>query len=196
METILIVMVLVLDILLFGYVYFTNKQKEVGSGFLGEMKEERKIIDELRASLKDQLSEFKRSVQSAQDKLVAIASEAEIDHKNIKSVFDDNSKSLVLEFEAKLDAPLKSINERCERAHSLFNRINIEKDSLLKALKKAETITKFFNGDIAYRDLLEEIEDKKYSDARQMLSRGVRTDVVASELNMAESEVKLILNIG
>ncbi len=195
MDTLLLVSLVVLDVLLFGYVYFSSRHKSGERSLLDEIREERKIIEELRVDLKDQMRKAEQKIYEMRDKIIAIASEAEIEHESVKSVFSENSSNIVSQVEAKLEEPIRKINDRCERAHSLLDRINKEREGLTKALKKAETLAKFFNKDLAYKDLLEEIEDHKYVDARQMLSRGVKPDVVATELNMPESEVRLILSL-
>lgn len=196
METLLLIVLILMDILLFGYVYFSNRTKGTGSSLIDEMREERRIIDELRAGLKDQIAAAEDRIVKLQEKVVAMASEAEYEHEGTKKLLTENTEDLLAQMEKKLAEPLDEINERCDRAHRFLDKVNQQRQGLLKALAKAETITKFFNKELPYNELLEEIEDKKYLDARHMLSRGRKPEDVASELNMPVSEVRLLLSLG
>jgi hypothetical protein len=196
MQTILLVFLVVVDFGLLACVYILSKKKSEAPHVLKEMAAERKIIEELRTSLKDQSAASQKILTELTEKATVLVTEAEIEYKNIKELLGESTGSLVEEIEEKLNNPIEFITKKCDTVQRSVDTLKKEKDGLLRAIKKAETLTKFFNQKIPYEDLLEEIEDKKYTDARHMLSKGIDPETVASQLNMPETEVALLVSLS
>ena len=70
-----------------------------------------------------------------------------------------------------------------------------EKDQLLNAVRKGQILSKFFNQEIPYEQLLKDIELKKYDDARRLIGQGYSADQVAKELGMRTSEIEMIRSV-
>jgi hypothetical protein len=77
-----------------------------------------------------------------------------------------------------------------------LRRIEKEKQILLKSVSRGEKIARFFDKRLPYEEVLEDIEDKKYIDARHLLSQGIAPKQVAQELGMPESEINLMIGLA
>ena len=196
METLLLIFLVIVDFGLLIYVYFLSKSRAESPEFLKEMATERKIVEELRASLKDQALESQNEIKKLTEKVTVLVTEAEMEYEKIKNVLDASTSDLIKEIERKLDDPVAYITKKCDVVQHNLDAISKEKDALLLALKKAETLSKFFNEKLSYEDLLEEIEDKKYVDARHLLSKGVSPKDISAQLNIPQSEVELLISMG
>lgn len=196
MQTILLIFLVIADFALLIYIYMISKRKSEAPEILRELAEERRIIEELRASLKDQNLASQKQIRDLTEKVTVLLTEAEVEYDKVKSLLDESSGDLVKEIESKLDQPIEFITKKCDLVQRTVDQLKKEKDSLLLALKKAETFSKFFDQNITYNDVIEEIQDKKYTDARYMLSKGIDSETIATQLNMDRSEVDLLVNLG
>ena len=75
---------------------------------------------------------------------------------------------------------------------SILRRVEEEKATLQRLVARSEKLCQFFDERIPYEEVLAEIEDKKYADARALLARGKSARAVAQELGLSESEVRLV----
>ena len=196
MDVVLLVILILADIVLLGFIYVLSKKKAESPAVLQEIVEERKIINELRASLKDQVGTAQSEIKKQMDKMTVLVTEAEMEHKSTRELVNGETHSLLDGIEDRLNEPVALIKKKCDSVQRAIDKLKMERESLLLAIKKAETLTKFFNKNISYEDILEEIEDKKYVDARHMLSKGFDPTTIASQLNMPESEVELLASFG
>lgn len=195
MTTGLLIGILALDLILIGFLYLFTRRSEGRSETVGELAEERRILDEMRTSVKDQCLTAMKDVRSLTERVNVLVTEVEVEHEEIKKLLADGSSSVIKEIEGRLEEPLAFISDKCRLVEKAVQKVGTEKESLLRALKKAETITRFFDNKISYQDLIEEIEDKKYSDARHLLSKGLDPEAIASQLNLPVSEVKLLTSM-
>lgn len=196
MEVVLLVVLVFVDLFLLGFVYILSKTKMDSSKVLEGVSEERKILDEMRSSLKEQAESSEVKIKGMIDKVTALVTEAEVEHKEIRTMINETVQGLVKEIEGKFVQPLEAMEQKISVMDRLSRKTSKEKEMLLRALKKGEEITKFFNGKIKYEELLEEIEDKKYSDARLLIAKGLSPEIISRELNMPESEVRLLASVG
>jgi DNA-directed RNA polymerase specialized sigma24 family protein len=78
----------------------------------------------------------------------------------------------------------------------LIKRLGEEKKIVQKIVHKGEQLTKFFSAQVPVERILEELEDKKYSDVRNLLTQGLKPDRIAKELSVPEAEVRMIAQLG
>ena len=96
----------------------------------------------------------------------------------------------------RIQEPMKNITKKQAALESLLKKVERERLILKKALGRGEVLARFFNQNLPYEEVLREISDKKYLDARQLLSMGMSSNEVAKELDLPESEVALLVSIG
>lgn len=197
MESILLLILIFADLLLFLYVYKSSRSRGYSTHQLVlDIKEERRIVEELKVHLSDQIAQSKIEINKLAEKVTAMIAETEMDHEQVKKMVTEGSKELVDEFEHRVFEPLELIKKKYDQVERAVDKLRREKEFLLSAIKRAETLAKFFNKKIPYEELLEEIEDKKYLDARRLVSKGMSAKEVADSLNLTESEVKMIVSLS
>ena len=96
----------------------------------------------------------------------------------------------------RFEAPLKELSKRKAGLEALLKKVEREKTVLQTVVARGEKICRFFDERIPYEEVLHEIEDKKYSDARKMLAKGNSPAAIAVELGMSESEVRLVAGLA
>ena len=196
MITLLLIFVIVMDLLLLGLVYFMSKQKFNPIELLKEISNERKLLKEMREGIQFEIDSKYQKVEELYKKINAIAAEAEIEVKNTSETLSTDMAEVLDEFSQKLMVSGEQITRQKTSMGAIIQRASQERDLLKKVVSRAEKLSKFFNGKIPYEEVLEEIEDKKYLDARHLLSTGMSPKDVSNEVGLAESEVSLIASIG
>jgi DNA-binding NarL/FixJ family response regulator len=77
----------------------------------------------------------------------------------------------------------------------MLARMDAERQTLNKAIQRAEALTHFFNEKVPYQSILEDLQDKKYRDARQMLAKGLKSEQIAKELGLSKAEMEIITGV-
>jgi len=195
MTTALIVILMCLDVVLFAAIFYLGRKKIDNRHLIVELTEERRYLTELRNSIQEDLENARSHSQELLKRMTHIAAEAEQEVKGggdtLAKEMDEVAKRLANQFEE----PLKELSRRQSSFEGLLRRSDQEKSLLLKALDRAEKLSRFFDQKIPYEDVLQEIQDKKYNDARQLLAQGVQPDKVAKELGLNLGEVHLLVGL-
>ena len=55
---------------------------------------------------------------------------------------------------------------------------------------------KFFNEKIPYDEIMAELEDKKYMDARRLLARGLSSEEVSIRIGLPIAEIEVLGDVG
>jgi hypothetical protein len=105
-------------------------------------------------------------------------------------------EAVVQELTSRFEAPVKEITRKQASLEALLRKVDQEKTLLQRLLQRGEKLARFFDERVPYEEVLEEIEDKKYADARALLARGKSPVTVAQELGMSESEVRLVAGLA
>lgn len=192
MITLLLVFVVVMDLLLIGLVYFMSKQKFNPVELLKEISNERSLLKELRESVKVEINEKYDRANVLYKKINAIAAEAEMEVKKSSTTLGNEMSEVLDEFSNRLSVSGEQITRQKAALGAILQKAAKERELLKKVVSRGEKLSKFFNGKIPYEEVLEEIEDKKYVDARHLLAKGLTPKEVSSEVGLAESEVSLI----
>lgn len=161
-----------------------------------DMTEERRLLGELRQSVKEDLALAEAKARETLDKATKLAFEAEMEVKTGAQTITTELDQMVSQVAARLDEPVKEVGKKTQALDALLRRADKEKALLQGLIARGEKLAKFFDDKVPYQEVLEEIEDKKYQDARRLLAKGTSPRVVAQELNMSESEVRLVLGLA
>ncbi|MBC7533151.1 MAG: hypothetical protein H7318_16390 [Oligoflexus sp.] len=199
MNQMLLGLLIAVDFILIGLVVLALRRKHetpASVGMLRELDHEHRLIKEMRDAVREDLLQKHAEMKMLYEKVAMIATEMDIELKS-------GANSLALEMEhvlqdarTRLDEYLTQIDKRRTGFSSLLKKAQEERSLLQKALSRGEKLTKFFDSTVPYQDVLEELEDKKYVDARHMLARGLAPSQVARELGLQESEVQLIASMN
>lgn len=194
MSNLLLVSLIAIDLVLIGLVAMALRRRQSPDmiSVLREMDQEHRLLKELRSSIKDDLENKQAEMKQIYEKVTLIATDAEMELKSGANFLTKEIESALAEARQELKEPLELIAKQRTRLSALLQKSQEERQILQKSLSRAEQLSRFFDKKIPYEEVLAEIEDKKYSDARFLLSKGLKPSQVASELGLPESEVTLI----
>jgi len=197
MLTSLVFVLVIMDICLIAAVFFQNRKRSNNHDeLIMEITEERRYLTELRNSIQEELDGSKLQSKEVLRKVTELAMEAEQEVKSGSETIATQMQIVAERLESNFESPLKELAKRQAGLEALYKRMAQEKDLLARMIERAEKLAKFFHKNVPYEDVLEEIQDKKYSDARKLLAQGYKAERVAKELGMTASEVKLLADIG
>jgi len=196
MTTILLVMLFALDIVILAYIYVTRrKTTEFDVNLAQEMNEERRILSELRDSVRQELQNHSRQSKEALDRVSRIAAEVDQEFKNNAGTIASDLETVVKGLEGRFEVPFQRLVTKEAAIESLGRRLEKQKLSLQKLVERGEKICRFFDQRLPFEQILDEIEDKKYVDARHLLTQGMKPAEVSKELGISLSEIHLIANM-
>ena len=195
MTTILLAVLILLDLGLMVAVYLLSQRRETHLELVEELTEERRLLGELRTAVQEELEAAQAKARATLDKAMRLATEAEQEVKTGGQTIAQEMEAVVTDLSGRFAEPLKELSRKQAYLENLLRRVEMEKTSLQKLLARGEKICRFFDNRVPYEEVLAEIEDKKYSDARLLLARGKTPSAVANELGMSETEVRLVAGL-
>ncbi len=196
MTTALLFILLLLDMGLMAAVFFLNRRQDAHGELMEELTEERRLLTELRSAVQEELEAAQGKARETLDKAMKLATEAEQEVKSGGQTIAQDLEATITQLTGRFEEPLKEMSRKQGYLESLLKRVEQEKAVLQKLIGRGEKICKFFDERVSYEQVIDEIEDKKYSDARSLLARGKTPASVANELGMSESEVRLVGGLG
>jgi hypothetical protein len=196
MITFLLAVLIILDIGLLAAVFFLNRRQEAHIEVVTELTEERRMLSELRSTVQEELEASHVKARDTLQKITKIATEAEMEVKSGGQTIATEMTAVVTELTAKFEEPLRELARKQAYLDATLKRVEHEKSVLHKLIARGEKICKFFDERVPYEEVLHEIEDKKYIDARSMLAKGNTPAAIATELGMSESEVRLVAGLS
>ncbi len=196
MATVLLILLFIVDLILIGVIYFLSQRPLPNAEMLSDVSEERRMLTEMRESIQQEMELALSQIRKIQDRTIHVAAEAEREVKTGTETIASQMESIVKELSTRFDAPLTQLARKHASVEALLRKVDKEKLAMNKAIARAEKICKFFDKNLPYEDLLSEIEDKKYVDARSLLAQGFKPEEVASQLNLPTSEVRLLADFA
>ncbi len=196
MTTFLLVALILLDAGLLAAVFFLNRRQEAQVELVAELSEERRMIAELRASVQEELEAAQGKARGMLDKVTKMATEAEMEVKSGGATIAHEMEQIASTLTARFELPLKELSVKQRQVEALLKRLDHEKSLMKNLVARGEKICKFFDERVPYEEVLHEIADKKYSDARALLAKGQSPTQVAHELAMNETEVRILAGLG
>jgi len=91
---------------------------------------------------------------------------------------------------------MRELTRKQQYVESLLKKVEAEQIILQKVVLRVEKIAQLFDKKMPYEEVLSELEDKKYTDARYLRSKGMNPTQVARDLGMSESEVRLVAGLS
>ena len=195
MITTLLIILLIADVGLAVAVVMLGRRQEAQDDALSELTEERQMLGELRDSVKRELQQAELQSQHILERMTKLAAEADAEVRSGRDVLGKELDSFVEQFKERIEKPLQEVNRRQMALEKLSRRIDTQKTVVQKALGRGEKLVRFFDQKVPYEEVLQELEDKKYADARHLLTKGMSPSAVAKELGMKETEVRLVAGL-
>lgn len=192
----LLVVLVVFDLFLLGLILsINNKQPDLVEVFK-DINSEKKSLKNMVEGLKSDIDYNQDKQNECMKKMSSLANDVEMDIKNFKEIVSDDVKTVFNEFSNKFENHQAKIKEQKFSIESLIKKVNKQRLLLIKSVSRAEELTKFFSSEVPYEEVLTEIKDKKYQDARSLLTDGMPLKEVAKELGLSESEIRLMASLS
>lgn len=191
----MLVLLIVADIgLAFAFIRLSKRQ-EAHRQLMSEMTEERALLNDLRSSIRNDLSAAQSQVRAMKEQVQVLATEAELEVKNGTEAIAREVEGIVAQLSTKLEQPLNEITTKQHYVERLLQRIQGERKAFSRVTERANELARFFQEGIPFDEVIKELEDKKFSDIRAMVTQGVSPAKVAKELGVSEQEVRLIAGL-
>ncbi len=191
----LIMILLLVDAgLIYAFWHFMRR-RTIEADIVSELAEERRMLEDLRRGARVEIAEGQTRVREASDRVSRMALEAEQEVKGSGGVIRGEVEKVLAGFGGTLDAPLAELAVRQEQVQSLLRKVESERNILRKLLTRAEMMCKALDEKAPLDEVLSELREKKYTDARSLLTRGLSVSKVAAEVELSEAEVRLLAGI-
>lgn len=195
MMTAILVLLAVADVaLVFAFLRLSRRQ-EAHRQLMMEMTEERALLNDLRSSIRSDLSIAQSQVRAMKDQVQVLATEAELEVKNGVDAISKEVENIISQLGSKLEQPLTEIASKQHYVERLLQRIQGERKAFTRVTERANELARFFQNGVQFDEVLKDLEDKKFSDIRAMVTQGVAPQKVALELGVSEQEVRLIAGL-
>jgi hypothetical protein len=161
-------------------------------GVVREMTEERAMLADLREQIRSELLATQGQVRALRDQVQVLATEAEQEVKLGISEITKEVDAILGGIAQRLDGPMRALNEKQQFISQLSQSAKKEREHLALIVSRAENVAKLLNAGGEWKDVVDQLEDRRLADIRALLTRGVRPDRIARELGVSEQEVRLI----
>jgi hypothetical protein len=195
MSAILTAILLVVDAGLIYVVWQYARRRTIEADIVAELAEERRLIGDLRQSIREEIIAGQSKIREALDRVSKMALEAEQEVAGSGNVIRAEVEKVLVGLGGSLSAPLAELAQKQEQLVALMKKVEAEKVILRKALARAELMCKALDDKAPFQEVMGEIVEKKYTDARSLLAQGVSIPKVALEVNLSEPEVRLLAGI-
>ena len=187
-----LIFVAFLDLVLLGVIYVLYKKWLLHSQILSDITEERQLISQMHETIRSQLSQSTDKATGLLADVKKIAAEIEQEVKHSSSTIAANVDGLAKEIAAQFESPLEELASRQQVLVKLYQDVQREKETLARLLQRSEHFVRLFDKELSYDDVVKDIEQRRYEDARKLLTKGMTVEKVARELGIPTSEVRLI----
>jgi HPt (histidine-containing phosphotransfer) domain-containing protein len=195
MSTIVLAAIIGVDILLvFGMLVLLKNQRGTDLA-ISDLTAEREMIAGLQTSIRHDISKTSNEQKSMMTRLSKIAAEIEQEVSSQKSGIGDNLDQITSELAQEFEKPLRELTKKQNALANLYKKIKAERAEIERTAEKAAQLIKFFNEKVPYDEILCELEDKKYMDARRLLAKGVSAKEVSTRLGLPLAELEVMNHI-
>lgn len=188
----LLAILAIFDIFLLGLILSQNKKMPNTEEIFKDLREERLAITSLSENFKNEMTYLQTESKKRLDKMSNLALEVEMDIKNFKEILSEDVDKVCTQLMTKVENSTTRMKEQMLAVEAMNQNADSQRQLLGRSLKRAESLVQFFQKEVPYEDILNDIRDKKYQDARVLLTEGIPISQVAKEIGLSENEIKLM----
>lgn len=192
---IMILALIVVDFALLGVVFYLFKRVNLPPASIFDLTGEREMLNQMRQSIIGEMQISVSKCETVQKKVSLLAMEIEQEVKQGHDRLAKDLKSLSESMMTNFNSPLEELAQKASHLEAIIAKSEKQRNVLGKVLTRAENICDFFNDKVPYQEILKDIEEKKYSDARRLMGMGVPAEKIANDLNLSLGQVRMIQNI-
>jgi chromosome segregation ATPase len=195
LQTSLIAILVMVDAGLIYAFWQFSRRRTIEADIVSELADERRQLEDLRNSVRREIAEGQSRMREASDRVSRMAVEAEQEVKGSGNVIREEVANVLNGFGGTLQGPLAELAARQEQVAGLLRKLESERNLMRKMLTRAELMCKALDQKAPFDEVLSELREKKYTDARSLLAQGLAVPKVAVEVDLSEAEVRLLAGI-
>lgn len=188
----LVVALIVADVALLLVILKLSKRQTAHEASISDLTEERFLLKDMHDRMRAEIQLAETRQKELFNRFSHLAAEAEQEVSKINVGMRGSIEDISRQISVRFDDPLKELAQRQGALDLQYKKIKSERESIERAVTRAEELTRFFGKKDAYQGALDDIQDKKYEDARVLLSSGNSVEAVSKRLGMARSEVEMV----
>jgi len=188
----LVVALIVADVALLLVILKLSKRQTAHEASISDLTEERFLLKDMHDRMRSEIQLAETRQKELFNRFSHLAAEAEQEVSKINVGMRGSIEDISRQISVRFDDPLKELAQRQGALDLQYKKIKSERESIERAVTRAEELTRFFGKKDAYQGALDDIQDKKYEDARVLLSSGNSVEAVSKRLGMARSEVEMV----
>ncbi len=192
MITALLAILFVFELGLAYYVYALYKRREDTEHILDEIVLAQRSLSEARAGVESELHAIEARTKDTLKKVNQAAHDVELEIKNSKETLSASIEDVLKVMAEQIEKPLHVLARKENSLEVVLRKVEREREALLQIVSRAQNLALFFNEKIPYKDLIKDIEYKKYEDARKMLAQGFSRERIERDLCLSSGELDLI----
>ncbi|WGL58693.1 hypothetical protein QEJ31_09130 [Pigmentibacter sp. JX0631] len=153
---------------------------------------ERAKLIEIQAVLTEEVNQAKKLAGETLNKLMLIGSEAHAEWEEVTKKINSVLIEVDRHSEQLLEENISNLNMKTMALEKTIRDADILNQTLLVSIKKAQKILKLFDSSVPTEDILKELQNEKYLEAKKLLQQGTEASEIVKKLGMSLSEVLLI----
>ena len=192
MSNLLVIALILADIALLVVILRLTRRQNAHEATISDLTEERFLLKDMHDRMRSEIQSAEARQKELFNRFSHLAAEAEQEVSKINVGMQSSIEDISRQISVRFDGPLKELAQRQGALDLQYKKIRSEREAIERAVTRAEDLTRFFGKKDGYQGALDDIQDKKYEDARVLLSSGNTVDAVSKRLGMARSEVELV----
>ncbi len=188
----ILLLLLAIDAGLIFAFYKLQRRQAAHHEVVRELTEERTVLLELRAQIRDELLDAQNQVKAMKEQVQVLALEAEQEVRHGLSGITKEVETVISTVSQRLTGPLTVLDDKQRYIAQLAKDVKKERELLSRLVSRSENVAKLLQAGGSWEDIVDEIQARRYEDIRAMLARGQSPDVIANELGVSEHEVRLV----
>ena len=192
MSNLLVIALILADIALLVVILRLTRRQNAHEATISDLTEERFLLKDMHDRMRSEIQSAEARQKELFNRFSHLAAEAEQEVSKINVGMQSSVEDISRQISVRFDGPLNELAQRQGALDLQYKKIRSEREAIERAVTRAEDMTRFFGKKDGYQGALDDIQDKKYEDARVLLSSGNTVDAVSKRLGMARSEVELV----
>jgi hypothetical protein len=196
-SNILLGVLVAMDVVLLAVVWVMARRRDgTQSGIIEELAEERRLLAEQQRAVQDDLEMMQEKARSITDRITQLAVEVEQEVRSGRDSLSAELDKIAATVATRFDGPLREMGQRQAGIENLFKMMDAKKEVLQRLIGRGEQIGRIFDKSVPYEQVMHDIQERKYSDARALMARGFSLKKIAQELSLTESETRLVMEVN
>jgi hypothetical protein len=153
---------------------------------------ERQALLELQKTLMTEAQAAKTAAKDGVSRLQQIGLQTHAEWTDMTSRFDEVVSEIEVRSQALVDDVFQALNRKSLECRKIIDQADASQAQLADAIGAASKVSRFFDSQVKIEDLMRELQQDKYQEARRLLALGSDAQFIAKKLGISVSEVSLV----